>query len=370
MGKDGAVTHVVMVGGFLGAGKTTLLARAAWALAESGHRVGLVTNDQAAQLVDTSLLKGKGFSVGEVSAGCFCCRFDELIAAAERLEAEMAPDVLLCEPVGSCTDLVATVVQPLRAHYAGSYSVGPFSVLVDPARLIELFDHENARRFPETVTYILRKQLEEADLILLTKSDRYDAEILDRLRKELAEHVSGIPVYPMSTVTDEGVDEWLARAMETGGGERILDIDYDTYAAGEAALGWLNGMFELTATRRIDWVDACQTLLCGLRDALAARGAAIAHIKLLLTGAGCSMAGNLTESSGEPVIHGTMTDSVRSAHLNLNARVAIDPDSLKQAVEDCVARLTMAGLSSTVVHVESLAPGRPAPKHRFTSPQG
>jgi len=44
-------TRLVLVGGFLGAGKTTLLQQAAVRLAERGHRVALLANDQAANLV-------------------------------------------------------------------------------------------------------------------------------------------------------------------------------------------------------------------------------------------------------------------------------------------------------------------------------
>ena len=55
-----ATTRLILVGGFLGAGKTTLLAQAAERLARQGKRVGLVANDQAADLVDTELLKETG----------------------------------------------------------------------------------------------------------------------------------------------------------------------------------------------------------------------------------------------------------------------------------------------------------------------
>jgi G3E family GTPase len=44
----------VMVGGFLGAGKTTTLSRLARHYLDRGQRIGLVTNDQADDLVDTS----------------------------------------------------------------------------------------------------------------------------------------------------------------------------------------------------------------------------------------------------------------------------------------------------------------------------
>src|SRR5262245_64383867 len=108
----------VMIGGFLGAGKTTTMARLARFYMDRGERVGLVTNDQAQDLVDTTSLRAQGFAVQEVPGACFCCKFDELVSRAGQLQQSERPDVILAEPVGSCTDLVATVVQPLKDLYA------------------------------------------------------------------------------------------------------------------------------------------------------------------------------------------------------------------------------------------------------------
>ena len=96
-------TKVVLVGGFLGSGKTTLLARATERLVGQGKRVGLIANDQTSNLVDTAILKEVSDAVKEVAGGCFCCRFDELMAAMDQLVEAGMPDVLIGEPVGSCT---------------------------------------------------------------------------------------------------------------------------------------------------------------------------------------------------------------------------------------------------------------------------
>jgi len=76
-------TRIFFVGGFLGAGKTTLLWKAAQLLAQRGKRVGLITNDQAPDLVDTRLLAEKGHVVREVAGSCFCCNFNGLIDAID-----------------------------------------------------------------------------------------------------------------------------------------------------------------------------------------------------------------------------------------------------------------------------------------------
>ena len=113
----------ILIGGFLGAGKTTTIARLARHYLDRGQRVGLVTNDQAQDLVDTNSLRAQGFPVEEVAGACFCCRFDDLVGKVTQLQQGERPDVILAEPVGSCTDLVATVVQPLRDLYGARFEV-------------------------------------------------------------------------------------------------------------------------------------------------------------------------------------------------------------------------------------------------------
>ena len=69
----------IMIGGFLGAGKTTAVARLAQYLSEQHLRVGLITNDQGSELVDTAMLRSRGFATEEIPGGCFCCRFNSLV---------------------------------------------------------------------------------------------------------------------------------------------------------------------------------------------------------------------------------------------------------------------------------------------------
>ena len=111
---------IVIVGGFLGAGKTTLLLAAAGVLRMRGMRPAVILNDQSADLVDTSIAKLHGLEARDVTGGCFCCRFSDLVSAIKQLRVQ-SPDVILAEPVGSCTDISATILQPLQ-EYADAWS--------------------------------------------------------------------------------------------------------------------------------------------------------------------------------------------------------------------------------------------------------
>ncbi len=68
----------IMIGGFLGAGKNNYNCSAGIAFRAEGKNVAIVTNDQAADLVDTLMLRSQGFNVGEVAGSCFCCNFNAL----------------------------------------------------------------------------------------------------------------------------------------------------------------------------------------------------------------------------------------------------------------------------------------------------
>src|SRR6266545_5220088 len=160
--------RLVLLGGFLGAGKTTTALTAARRLRSSGHRVAIVTNDQGTDLVDTRLVAWHlGGVVGEVTGGCFCCRFEDLADTISEVVRAGRADTVIAEAVGSCADLQATVIRPLRRHYAGEMELAPLTTVVEPAR-IAAFAEPGAD--PE-LGYLFERQLEEADIIALNKID-------------------------------------------------------------------------------------------------------------------------------------------------------------------------------------------------------
>ena len=357
---------LIFVGGFLGAGKTTLLAQTARRLAKDGKRVGIITNDQADDLVDTGLIRQEGFGVQEVAGGCFCCRFDDLVNAAQKLLESLEPDILLGEPVGSCTDISATVLQPLKELYGDWFTVAPFSVLADPGRLRDALADENPTGFPDSVLYIFNKQLEEADIVVINKADLLSHEEEAGLTAALRTRCPETAVVTMSALSGKGVDDWVSMLEQAGpAGRRVVAVDYDTYAEGEAVLGWLNATAQLSAPEPTDWADFTNDLICGLWETLRDRGAEIAHLKLLVQAATGSLVANATTTAREPTLRGGLAGPTSEAVLVLNARVHMPPDELRTLVEDGLSRAAGDALEARVVHIQSLSPGRPEPKHRY-----
>lgn len=362
----------IMLGGFLGAGKTTAVAALAQRLTADGLRVGLITNDQGSELVDTAMLRSRGFATEEIPGGCFCCRFSSLVSAAEKLDASSRPDVFIAEPVGSCTDLVATVSYPLRRMYGELYTIAPLSVLVDPIRAERLLGLAEGGRFSDKVQYIYRKQLEEADYIVIAKTDLLDVPRLAALHERLAEEYPHAEILEVSLRDGRGAEEWFSR-LETS--EQVaratMEVDYEIYAEGEALLGWLNATVALDSPGRP--FDA-ETVLKSLADDLQSRldGAEIAHLKMTLSpedGLGSVAVINLVRSDYVPELSLRLEGPVEVGQLIVNVRAEAAPETLRVAVESAVAALCgrFAGLQARLEHQESFRPGKPQPTHRDTA---
>jgi G3E family GTPase len=360
----------VMVGGFLGAGKTTTLARLARMYQARGQSVGLVTNDQANDLVDTHALRGQGFDVREVPGACFCCRFDDLVDRVGSLGTDRRPDVILAEPVGSCTDLVATVVQPLKDLYAGRFEVAPYPVLFKPSHGLRILRGKPAGGFSPKAAYIFGKQLEEADAILVNRIDELAPAEADELVRLVGEKYPGTPVLRVSAATGAGFDALLELLDQRGGfGRKILDIDYDTYAEGEAELGWLNAGVRLSADKPFDLDALLMRVMAGLADVLRSHGGEVAHLKVIgQDDGGAFGVANLVSSDTAPKLSLASGSRPTEADLTVNARVAIAPAVLEAEVRRVVAaEAASAGVTPTFRASQSLRPGRPTPTHRYAT---
>ena len=357
----------IMIGGFLGAGKTTAVARLARHLTDQGTRVGLICNDQSSGLVDTTLLRSKGFSVEEITGGCFCCRFNSLLEAADNLTHAASPDLFLAEPVGSCTDLIATVSYPLRRMYGDRFTVAPLSVMIDPMRAARILGLAPGRTFSEQVSYVYRKQLEEADLIVVNKCDAHPAEFLERLVSKIWEAFPRAQTFVCSAKDGTGVDAWFKAVLSAAGCDsRSLEIDYDSYAEGEALLGWLNCTAQLESHEPFDGNQTLVGLAGSIRDGVIETGAAIAHLKLILEprdGTGTLSVVSLVGNDEEPDLRESLLDRVDRGELVINLRAEADPAILEAITREALAAL--GGVRSRMEHLERLKPGRPVPTHRI-----
>lgn len=356
-----------MIGGFLGAGKTTTVGRLARHYMAQGKRVGIVTNDQTTDLVDTHSLRSQGFDVGEVAGSCFCCNFNALTSTVEGLGVNELPDVIIAEPVGSCTDLVATVIRPLTQVYGKPLDVAPYGVILKPSHGLKILRGDNRRGFSPKAEYIFRKQLEEADFILINRIDEMSPAEVDELEALLRVEFPEQPILRVSAKSGVGFEAFTEMLNQRGPfGQRVMEVDYDIYAEGEAELGWLNSQVSIESDDAFD-LDALLIDIIGrLHQRFVGTGAEAAHLKTIGLCDGSYAVANLVSNSTGPELSLPSKTMTKAANVVVNARVATDPLQLEAFVRAEVAAASQTiGARHEVMTLQSFQPGRPVPTHRI-----
>ena len=362
----------VLIGGFLGAGKTTAISVLAREFEKLGKRCAIVTNDQGLGLVDTAMARTERRPVTEISGGCFCCRLEDLLRAVEQMSQEHRPEVFLAEPVGSCTDLAATVLLPLKQIYQAPLRPAPLSVMLDGRKAYDRYvSKRRGRDFAKDVTYISQKQMEEAEILVLNKVDLLSEKQIAELTKQLETKFPDRTILHLSAKGEVGFEAWMTHLLGPPGRPRGLrDIDYARYGRGEAELGWLNVSGTLDQELSRDEVEAVlQRLFTKILQQLHTGGHLVAHLKVAIEDPGGGLL-RVQATHGEDRFEtvGSLPSIVRAGRLLLNLRAQGDPEPLRVLVAQALEE-TLHGVAHSLTAFASFKPGEPRPTHRVAPDQ-
>jgi Ni2+-binding GTPase involved in maturation of urease and hydrogenase len=363
------MTQLHIVGGFLGSGKTTAIIQACKSLMAQGRRVGVITNDQGKYLVDTAFFRfaaGSEVPALEVTGGCFCCNYDDLNGRLEQLIAAAQPEVIFAESVGSCADLIATVIKPLLALSTATVKPCSFTVFTD-IRLMRLLLMGEELPFSENINYIFEKQIEEAGLLVMNKQDLLPPDRVMQLLELARQRYPAKEILTQRSLEPAGVAVWLER-LDQGKlafPAPTLEIDYQKYGAGEADLAWLDQTIRLHGVGLrpaiIRWIEA---LLAALESARIPIG----HLKLIVTPQGGAPA---KISFTTPVLPGwqqQVPEIEGNVEILLNGRVQMPAADL----QELVSQHLQSALNGHAIHIETenlaaFHPGFPRPTHRIVN---
>jgi G3E family GTPase len=360
--KHVKTSRILFVGGFLGAGKTTLIYEVTRLLTARGIKVGIITNDQAPDLADTSLLEHISHHVAEVAGSCFCCDFKGLRKAIDKLHEKDKPDVILAEPVGSCTDLSATLLNPIKEMMRTEVSLSPLAVLIDPRRLKDILNGSDGLH--PSAAYIIRKQLEESDMITLTKTDLYSPDEIMRLSDQLKKDFPDCEVNAISSRTGNGLEAWLDLMLSSNeAGKHIVEVDYDKYAEGEAVLGWLNCSASLSG-KNADWDAFTRSIMEDLALKIDQMNLTVGHVKMIVENGDQYISANLT-GKAETLTFRWAAGTGNAAEMIFNARVEMAPEALEKLFTASLKKATDGVIEVKIRRLRSLSPGRPNPTHRY-----
>ncbi|MFM7314347.1 MAG: cobalamin biosynthesis protein CobW [Cyanobium sp.] len=207
---------VTVVTGFLGAGKTTLLRHL---LLRGGQRLAVLVNEFGEVGIDGDLIRSCGFCpeeeldgrVVELANGCLCCTVqDEFLPVMQALlERADQLDGVVVETSGLALPL--PLVQAFgwpeirtRTRVSGvvtvvdGEAVAAGSVVADPAALEAQRLADPSLDHLTAIEALFADQLEAADLVLVSRADRLNAEEIARVRERVREQARpGVSVLPM-----------------------------------------------------------------------------------------------------------------------------------------------------------------------------
>lgn len=178
MQTEPVIPPVTLISGFLGSGKTTLLRRL---LSHGDRRLGVIVNEFGALGIDGTLLEQSGGStLIELSGGCICCvASSDLLLAIETLLNGDALDAIAIETSGLADP--GTIARQVRIANL------PLDTLVT---LVSAVDYDRAM----TASPLTRRQIQLADLIVLTHSDLADEATIQHVQAHLRSHNQRAPI--------------------------------------------------------------------------------------------------------------------------------------------------------------------------------
>jgi G3E family GTPase len=171
------MTRLFLLTGFLGSGKTTLLKKLAPRL---GGRLAIIVNDFGRECVDEKLLAGVNARLAGIAGGSiFCtCRLDQFENALSDALSH-GPDAVLVETSGLGDPTAIRSVLGLRPEFSQIDYRGCLC-LADARNLFKVYD--TAR--------VVRKQLNAADLVILTKCDAATEAEIARAKALIGRHAA------------------------------------------------------------------------------------------------------------------------------------------------------------------------------------
>jgi len=170
-----------VIGGYLGAGKTTLLNHLLTDV--GGLRIAVLVNDFGSLNIDAALVRSHAGDTIELANGCLCCSlvsgFAEVLSRVKARAAEF--DHVVIEASG--------VAEPLRVAQMAQgfgFPIDALLVVVDGERI----ERQAADKY---VGDVVRRQLRQADLLLVNKLDLVDEGRRGALRDGLNTLAPGVP---------------------------------------------------------------------------------------------------------------------------------------------------------------------------------
>ena len=354
---------LILTGGFLGSGKTTAINNACAQLIKENRKVAVITNDQGDQQVDSAYINSFGIPLREVANSCFCCNYTMLDNHIQNLFEEEKPEIIFAESVGSCTDLVSTIAKPF-AQFRPTYEV-VICVFADASLLFQLLIGKLSF-IKESLRYIFKKQLEEADILVLNKVDLITSEERAFIDSVIYKEYAGKIILHQNSLLEADIKNWLHTMMQfkATSSRKSLDMDYDLYGEGEAQLAWLDKKISIHSFNH-NAIQIAERIAREIHDEILQHRLAIGHLKYFMESKNWKKKLSAT-MTGNDINSVTSEEPSDYCNMLINARVQTEPSLLRELVYGVIQKIMKEFSCKIIIEKSSsFIPAYPRPTHRF-----
>lgn len=211
-----------VVSGFLGSGKTTAMMALTQYFTKHHGKSAMISNDLGGPgLADNRLARLGGCNASELTGTCICYQTENLVNRLNQLFQEEGCELVLSDIPGFGVGALDHVYHTLDREYHGQFPLAPFTVVCEPLRIRALMDGREAE-----LSYILKSQLLEADLIVLNKCDLLSADEKDAMLAYLQENYPDADRVGISALTGEGLEALSQKLIQGTASMHLPDLRY------------------------------------------------------------------------------------------------------------------------------------------------
>ncbi|WP_294335860.1 GTP-binding protein [uncultured Clostridium sp.] len=333
----------MVTSGFLGAGKTTSMIAFARNINKRYTKAAILANDLGAQnIVDAEYTATTDVLTTQITGNCICYQHENLIDKLHQL-VQGGAEVIFSDIPGCGIGALDHVYLEIKANpkEADEFSLMPFTCIVDPERLRMIMPEQADINLPEEMKFLLDAQMAEADVIVLNKIDTLSKEEKETRLAFIRDKYPSTPLYAMSALTGEGVDEVVDYLMTHTAAAEHREIGYgsEAFMAAEQKLSWYNRRVYLEERndKNVDFNAILKELFEEIRSGLKKAGGNVPHLKAFAAGEeGDFVKMSLIGVDYEVEYASRLQKPYSAISVVVNARAAADSQVMAEIVDDAL----------------------------------